>query len=284
MTLLRWPLLGAVVAAVLLGFAVLRPDREPQAPPTPHVVSSFWTVPVTGGRPRLLFRDRGQDTFPTYRRGGRSILFARPTSLGSTALFSATLGGEVQRLRALPVFAKLAYSPATDEIAVKRGSAIVAANLTSGRTRVLAQTGHEQCCSVWSADGSTLAFGRLGDQPELVLVRGKEQRVFHFAAGAPSPLALSPRGDRLLFSWGRQLFLLNTHTGRRRLFTTAGSNSAAWSPDGSAILYYDRDGLVARNLRTNRRSVILPKPNVAVGGASFSPDGKTVVYTTQDVK
>jgi Tol biopolymer transport system component len=147
---------------------------------------------------------------------------------------------------------------------------------------VLAQTGHEQCCSVRSADGSTLVFVRMA-RLELVVVRGKEQRAFHLPAGVPSPLALSPHGDRLLFSWGRQLFLLNTHTGRRRLVTNAGSNSAAWSPDGSAILYFDRDGLVAQNLRTNRR-IILLKPNVPVGGASFSPDGRSVVYTTQQVK
>lgn len=291
MTLLRWPLLGAVVAAVLLGFAVLTTDREPQAPPTPRVVSSFWEVPVNGGRPRLLFRDRGQDNFPLYRRGGRSILFVRPTSLGSTALFSATPGEGVRRLRSLPVFAQYAYSPATDEIAVHRRAAIVAESLSTGRTRVLARTGHEQCCSVWSADGSTLVFFRMTRTPQvryepgLVVVRGKEQRVFRLAAGAPSPLALSPHGDRLLFSWGRQVYLLDTHTGRRRLFTNAGSNAAAWSPDGRTIMYFDRNGLVMRNVRTNRRRVLVPKPTtLAVGGASFSPDGRTVVYTTQTEK
>jgi dipeptidyl aminopeptidase/acylaminoacyl peptidase len=283
MTLLRRPLLGAAVAAVLLAFAVLRADRDAEAPPTRPVVSSFWSIPVTGGRPTLLFSDRGQDHFTTYRRGGGSILFAR-ASFASTSLFSVTPGNPPRRLRRLPVLTQFAYSPATDEIVVERGSEIVAESLSSGRSRVLAQARREPNGAVWSADGTTLVFGRqvkIGTdryQPELVIVRAGRKKVFRLPASSPGPLALAPHGDRLSFRWGRQLFLLDTHTGRRRLFANRDSYAAAWSPDGRTIAYFD-DGLVTRNLITNRRRLLVSKP-VSISGVSFSPDGRTLVYTT----
>src|SRR4051812_1554612 len=105
--LLRWPIFAAVAALVVtwVGLAAVRkPDAAPRPPSlNRNVVASFWSVPITGGRPRLLFRTRGwQDAFPTYRRDG-SILFVRPNETGQ-AVFARTTRGAVRRLRPLPTF------------------------------------------------------------------------------------------------------------------------------------------------------------------------------------
>jgi Tol biopolymer transport system component len=284
--LLRRPLVAVVAALVVawVGFAVLRSPETPSgAPPLNRkVVASFWSVPVAGGRPRLLLRTRGwQDAFPTYRRDG-SILFVRPTALGQ-ALFATSPGGAVRRLRALPVLTQLVYSQATDEIVVLRDSALYAESLSGKRRRLLAKG--QVGSGVWSADGSTLAFGRQiptatgAYRPELVVVRGRREQVFRLDGGSPGPVALSPHGDRLLFSWGLQLFLLDTHTGRRRLFANGSSGYAAWSPDGHTIAYLNGVGLVTRDVRTNRRRVLVPRSRS--GWGAFSPDGRRFVYVTQ---
>lgn len=252
--LLHRPVFAAVAAPIVawVGFAVV---REPDTPPKPprlnrNIVASFWSVPVTGGRPRLLLRTRGwQDTFPTYRRDG-SILFVRPNSTGQ-ALFVKTAGGAVRQLRALPLFMQLVYSPATDEIVVWRDTALFAESLSGKRRRLLAtdNTGG----GFWSADGSAFAFARQVRQrthAELVVVRGH-----------------------------RALFLLDTSTDRRRRFANGSSSYAAWSPDGHTIAYLDEDGLVTRDVRTSRRRVLVPRPRA--GWGSFSPDGRSFVYVTQ---
>jgi hypothetical protein len=121
------------------------------------------------------------------------------------------------------------------------------------------------------------------NQPELVVIRGSSRRqTFPLPAGLPLPRALSPRGDRLLFSWGRQLFLLDIHTGRRRLFASNDVSSAAWSPDGRTIAYFDAEGLVTRDVRTNRGHVLVGGAHA--GWGSFSPDGRSFVYVTQRPK
>jgi hypothetical protein len=245
--------------------------------------------PERGGvvlvRARLVFRTRGwQDTFPTYRRDG-SILFVRPTPFDQ-ALFITTPGGAVRRLRALPVFTQLVYSPTTDEIVVWRDSALYAESLSGKRRRLLAEG--QVGGAAWSADGSTFAFGRqVGNgksayRPEQVVVRDRREQVFRLKASSPTPLALSPHGDRLLFSWGQQLFLLDTRTGRRRLFADGSSGYGVWSPDGRTIAYFDDDGLVTRNVRTNRRTVLIPRPRA--GWGAFSLDGRSFLYVTQTPK
>jgi Tol biopolymer transport system component len=289
--LLRWPLLAAVAALVTgwIGFALLRAPEPLQAPPplNRNVVSSIWSIPVAGGRPQLVSRARGwQDSFPTYRRDG-SILFVRWTSSTTVELLMTNLEGRVQRLRSLPVFTQLVYSPATDEIALARGSTIVAESLAGDRRRVLAHLGSDRRVPVWSADGTSIAFSRQVRSrtgtyhPELVVIRSGRERVYPLPSGSPGPVAFSPHGDQLLFGWGLQLFLLDTHTGRRRLFANGNASHAAWSPDGHTIAYLDDDGLVTKDVRTNRRRVLVRRPNATYG--AFSPDGRSLVYVTQKI-
>jgi dipeptidyl aminopeptidase/acylaminoacyl peptidase len=249
---LRWPVVAAVAALTLawVGLGVLHSPDEPQGPPplTHKFVTSFWSIPVAGGTPTLVFRTRGwQDERATYRSDG-SIVFRRWTSFGKLGLFSRTRDGKVRKLRSL--------SPSRPP-------------------------------AVWSADGKTTAFAgqarRLnGYRPELVVVRLGRKRVVRLA-GAPSPVALAPHGDQLLFSWGNQSFLLDTKTGRRRLFANE-AGPAAWSPDGRAIAYVDREGLVVRFLRTGRRKVLLRgRPGTVGTVESFSPDGRTILYVKQEL-
>jgi len=260
---LRVPLLAAACVLVGVGFALvaLGPDRR-AAPPAlgRNVVSSLWSVPVDGGPPRLLLRDpHHQDAFPLYRRDG-SLLFARPTSLSTTALFSLR-AGRVTRLRALPVFAPLAYSPALDELALPHGRTIAAETLDVRVIRRLARVPATTIPS-WSGDGTTLAYSRTVRTPvnryqnELIVVRSGRTRVLPVGASA-TELAVSPTGDRVLFVLARRRMLLDLATRRR------------------TVAFGDiRGGLVLLDLRTGRRW----RGPARTGSVTFSPDGRALVY------
>jgi WD40-like Beta Propeller Repeat len=283
-------LLATVVAGALggVGLLVLRSDRQ-TAPPalSRDVVSSLWSVPVGGGRPQLVLRDPGwQDSFLVYRRDG-TILFERPTALGTTALYSLVPGGRPQRLRNLTMFTALAYSAARDELAVLHGREIVAETVSGRTTAVLAHVGRLGSSSpAWSADASTVAFSRQVHtasnpyQEELVIVRGGHERRFRLA-GSAAPLALSPHGDRLAFAWGMSLYLLDVETGRKHLLANRGSYLAAWSPDGRSVAFDDSHGLVALDLVSGRRRLLAAR---GAAGAAFAPDSRSVLYVTLAVK
>ena len=241
-----------------------------------HVTTEVWSVPVDGGRARLVLRDRGhQDAFPVYRNDG-SLLFVRPTSLTTTALFSLR-GGHVTRLRRLPVFAPLAYSPALDELALPRGRTLQAETPNGRVVRTLARVS-ATTIPAWSADGTTLVYSHVVRtpvnryQPELVVVRGGRTRIV--PVGFVGSIAVSPTGDRVVFELARRLVLLDLVTGRRRVL--AGNvSSPVWSPDGRTVAAGDARGILLVDVRTGRRR----RGPAKAAGVSFAPDGRALVYT-----
>jgi Tol biopolymer transport system component len=274
-----------VVGAASFGLLSVGSHRDPAPPPLNRgIVTRIWSVPVAGGRPTLLLRDRGaQDGFPFYRRGGRSILFVRPTSLTTSSLFLLAPGGRPRRLRDLPVFARVGYEPAADRLAVVRGDRVVLETVAGRRVRVLVSRGSlgPPSLPVWSADGRTIAFARVVRtrsnpyQQQIVVRRGGRTRVFP-VWGTPSELAVSPHGGRIALDRYRGLALLDVRTGRMRLLVRGGS-SPTWSPDGRTLAYRDVRGLVALDLRTGRRRRLVPKALYP----TFAPDGRSILYITQ---
>jgi hypothetical protein len=93
--------------------------------------------------------------------------------------------------------------------------------------------------------------------------------------GSAGLLSLAPAGDRLLFTMGRKLYLLDLVSRRRRVVADDGSFSA-WSPDGHTIAYSGPDGLVVLDLAGGRRRRVASRGAFA----SFSADGRTLVYVT----
>lgn len=255
----------AVLATVYAG--ITRKD-EPAAAPTTDVVSTIWSAPVAGGKPRLLLRDAGhQDAFPAWRRDG-SILVTRATSLGETALVSLRRDGRVRELRRLPVFSPLQYSAKRDALALTRGTKLVAETPTGKRLGVLALVPRSSVVA-WSADGRSVAFPGTRD---VVVVRDSARRAYP-VPGAPSGLALSPSGDRILFESARRLLLLDTSSGSSRVVAPRGFG-ASWSPDGRTIAFSDDRGVVFLDLVTNRRT----RGPAHAALVSFAPDGRSVVY------
>lgn len=279
-----------VAAAVAVAGFVLLGHRSPSQPapppyPNPALASTVWSVPVAGGRPTVVFRDRGwQDSDPLVLPDG-TIAFERPTSIATVGLFALRPGARHPReVRKLRMFAPLAYSSGRGEIAVQRGHAIVAETLGGRALRVLARVhGSSWSVPAWSPDGSTLAYAqtvRSATNPyqwELVILRRGTARRFRLA-GTPDPLALSPRGDGLVFSWGSSLYVLDTRTGRKRLLALRGSPFAAWSSDGRTIAYDDARGLVLLDVASGRQRVVSRRG----GMGAFTPDGRRLVFVTLD--
>lgn len=286
---LRVALPVSILAAALGlgGFVLLhqRSHRQPAAPPYPNpaLVSSIWSVSVAGGAPKLLLRDRGwQDSDPLVLPDG-TIAFERPTSVSTTGLFGLRAAERHPRwLRKLPVLAALGYSTGRGEIATQRGHAIVAQSIRGRTLRVLAHVrGSSWSIPVWSHDGSTLAYAQTVRtvanpyQAELVILRHGETHTLPFT-GSPRALALSPHGDRLVFSWGSGLYVLDTASGKKRLLASRASPYAAWSPDGRFITYDGASGLVLLDVASDRRRVISRRGATA----AFTPDGRDLVFIT----
>jgi hypothetical protein len=273
---------GCALAATAFGFSALRSHGAAVPAPGHNVVSSLWSVPVTGGRARLVLRDRGtQDAYPVYRSGGRSILIVRPTGPGTTALLEVTPDGHEQRLRSLPRLSPLAYSPRRDALAVLRGAAVFEETVSGRRLRLLAHVSPLGSSNVaWSADGTTLAFAQVVHaaanpyQQEVMVLRGRRERRFQMS-GSPTELALSPHGDRLAFENANALLLLDVKTGRTNVLALNVAQPV-WSPDGDTIAYGDSRGLVTLDLASGRRRLVAAR----AANASFAPDGRTLLYVT----
>jgi Tol biopolymer transport system component len=103
----------------------------------------------------------------------------------------------------------------------------------------------------WSPDGSEIAFvsqtARQGYTPELWLMRADGSRAHHiFPAldGASGPV-FAPRGQRMLISDQRMLYVMDARQGHPRSIVRLGTNSAGeteldspqWSPDGTSIVF-----------------------------------------------
>jgi Tol biopolymer transport system component len=278
-------LVAACLAVAAFALVESRSVRQPSPPPYPNpaLASSIWKVPVSGGRRRLLLGGRGwQDSEPIVLPDGKTILFERPTSLSTVGLFMLRPGRHPLWLRNLPLFGRLGYSSGRGQFAWQRGQKIVAETIQGRPAGVLAHIrGSGWSVPVWSADGNTLAYAQTIRTPanpyqgEIVIKRRAGTRHFQLA-GSAGPLAFSPSGDQLVFSWGRSLYILDTRTGERRLLANNAGSYAAWSPDGRTIAYGDPTGLVALDLPTNRRRLVYPK-----GAApTFTPDSKHLIFIT----
>ena len=99
--------------------------------------------------------------------------------------------------------------------------------------------------------------------------------------------SLAPDGSRIVVSARGEVFDVPAKHGVTRNIThTPGvhERNAAWSPDGSQIVYTDRKNrmvMVDVNSKTNSKRVLLTDELGEIPAPSFSPDGKWLTYYRQ---
>ncbi len=110
----------------------------------------------------------------------------------------------------------------------------------------------------------------------------------HAARDLVFKVAFSPNGSRLLAATFRSVKLWDTATGVELKALTVGANNLflAFSPDGTRVATANQQGALVRDIVTGRKLLFIKGPmfrdGVAGCRATFSPDGKRFVTTSQD--
>ena len=191
-----------------------------------------------------------------------------------------------------------AWSPDGTQLAFGRGADIWVVDLGTG---VQTQLTHIGSCFTpdWSPDGTHIAYKVEVNHPSapedsagiwMIDVRTLQRKqLLRYFGGWP---CWSPKGDRLAInaSIGEsaasdEIALIDTTSGKleRLTFNTESERSAAWSPDGNAIVYDGGHWPLTGGLWRMAPDGSGQRLLIANGGrASWSPDGTKLIYISQN--
>lgn len=274
-------LVGLVAAATALIPLAVEQRRVATEPIEPRMTTSLWSMPLSGGRPKLEARLHGQYDFPVAARGG--VLLVRPRLLRGGAGIWSLRRGKLTRVGRLPIFAAPEWSPDRKHLVSWYGPpSIEIVDLQGRRVRTITRNHGEGGFSTPSWSGEEIAFTR---ESRPASGWRLDLEVWHAGGGLawkrqlplPQPsVALAPDGRRVALVAVRTLKVVTRRTSRVLATDAAQYSAPTWTPDGRKLVYFDTAGqLVVQEAATGTRRVL-------VGGrlydASVSPDGRTVFY------
>ena len=233
------------------------------------VTQAVYVVPASGGDPRLA----GNGASPSISPDGKILVF-----IDHGQIWSAPMDGSKpaqQLMHARGSAEDVRWSPDSSRFAFtsSRGdhSFIGVFTIASKELRFLDASVDHDGNSVWSPDGTRLAFRRI-----------PAERVFY--DHAPRPAAADP--------WSIRVIDLKTGLGRQVWMADPGAGSAAhdmvadnqlfWGTDERIVFAWERDGwLHLYSVGEDGGAATLLTPGeFEIERAALSPDGASVVYSS----
>lgn len=227
------------------------------AGPADNKQSQIFVMPLNGGDPLQATKvDNGVDEF-TWRPDGKAFAFVTQ----DTPKNKKQIDAHFDTFDVGDLDYKATSAAVPSHLWVVSASGGAAHRLTSGPWSLSTSNGGPAAALSWSADGKTIAIEKLpnavvgdSDASVVALVDAKTGVVRDLPAQRPFswfPL-FSPRGDDLAVLWfphgefNSNPYLTLTTSGGGAGKVVGGTNFAvdfaAWTPDGSALVYSDENG------------------------------------------
>src|SRR5690348_8891765 len=272
---------------------------------------NLWHVQRGGNEAALTHFSDGRVLWPTISSNGKTIAFERDfgiwtvdTATGRAQPVPITLAGgiagpEDEHKTLHNDFSDLALSPDGRKIAFIAAGNVYAANAKKGgdAVRITREQGVGYGIA-WAPDNHRIVYGVFRDGGEHLYLydfdSGKETQLTSGDGEDTSP-AFSPDGKTLAFLRdGRSLELLDLASRRSRTLTSghldlhrplASDRPLAWSPDGRWVAVLEWGPRMFRNAVAVRvadgKAIPLSRlANSFSDDVTFSPDGKTLLFTT----
>lgn len=224
------------------------------------------------------------------KSGHDILLLANPSIQGPISMLDIATG----RLHQIARGWDASWSPNGKEIAFFSGHNLFVADRNGKHRRQLTHDLFPDFDAVWSPDGTRIAFLQqpqpaislglpAGSQNDIMIVDVASGVVTHLTHDRTSrtDLVWSPDGAKLFFRTG----VMGAFTGADDAATGApapgfGRIHSIWSPDGHEIAYVDGTDLnVADADGSNARVVVHTDPCTYLGDASWSPGGRSIVFS-----
>lgn len=205
-------------------------------------------------------------------------------------------GGVLAKPRGAVFSVDPAWSPDGTKLAFAKGDVAVVNADGTGFKRLPRTAQLDETDPSWSPDGSRLAFRSEGGGPSglyVINADGSDRRRIarNVRGGEESSINWSPDGTQVAFntapssSSGYQIYLMSSDGSGRRPLTNTGNNAdAAWSPNGTTLVFAgarERDeepnGLYTLRLDGSERT-FLADGAAALHHPVWSPDGSRIAF------
>jgi eukaryotic-like serine/threonine-protein kinase len=273
---------------------------------SPATPGPLYRVAAAGGQPQQvtkITRETYSHRWPAFVDDETFVYVAQSQNPSQRGIFAATLDGRTNK-RLLPMPAAVAF--AKPHLYFVRDHVLVRQELDTGSLELTGEPStitdrvvfyaDRAYVPITAAENGTTAFRRDGAANMRLVWYARDGRRLGALGelGEYEGVSLSPDGTRIAhgyFDANESLNHIALATGngvpRRFTFSRGNQYSPIWAPDGMRLAFSDDhagvDTLTVKELGgSGAERPAIPRPPSSTYAQSWSPDGKTILYRTQD--